>query len=96
MTQNRTTMTDANEPTPFCVAAPTHARVHSPVHRQSHAQLVEHSFPNSIGAHRFRPVTEVTNGLSEGDHVIVSNQDKMRVGRFVKERRVNIVAADLK
>jgi RND family efflux transporter MFP subunit len=40
--------------------------------------------------------TEVTAGLSEGDHVIVSNQDKMRVGRFVKERKVRIVAAQLK
>ena len=40
--------------------------------------------------------TEILGGLSQGDHVIVSNQDKMRVGRFVKERRVNIVAADLK
>ena len=40
--------------------------------------------------------TEATNGLSEGDHVIVSNQDKMQVGKFVKERKVRIVAAQLK
>jgi RND family efflux transporter MFP subunit len=40
--------------------------------------------------------TEITAGLSEGDHIIVSNQDKMRVGRFVKERKVRIVAAQLK
>ena len=40
--------------------------------------------------------TEVTAGLSEGEHVIVSNQDKMRVGKFVKERKVRIVAAQLK
>src|SRR5437660_12416401 len=40
--------------------------------------------------------TEILSGLSQGDHVIVSNQDKMRVGRFVKERRINIVATELK
>ncbi len=40
--------------------------------------------------------TEITFGLSEGDHVIVNNQDKMRVGRFVKERKVRIVATQLK
>jgi RND family efflux transporter MFP subunit len=40
--------------------------------------------------------TEILGGLSQGDHVIVSNQDKMRVGKFAKERRVNIVAAELK
>jgi len=40
--------------------------------------------------------TEITNGLSEGDHVVVSNQDKMRVGKFVKERKVRIVATPLK
>jgi RND family efflux transporter MFP subunit len=40
--------------------------------------------------------TEITSGLSEHEHVIVSNQDKMRVGRFVKERKVRIVAAQLK
>jgi RND family efflux transporter MFP subunit len=40
--------------------------------------------------------TEVTAGLSDGDHVIVTDQDKMRVGRFVKERKVRIVAAQLK
>jgi RND family efflux transporter MFP subunit len=39
---------------------------------------------------------EILSGLSQGDHVIVSNQDKMRVGRFVKERRINIVATELK
>ena len=40
--------------------------------------------------------TEILGGLSPGDHVIVSNQDKMRVSRFVKERRINIVATELK
>ena len=40
--------------------------------------------------------TEILSGLSQGDHLIVSNQDKMRVGRFVKERRINIVATELK
>ena len=40
--------------------------------------------------------TEILGGLSQGDHVIVSNQDKMRVGKFVKERKVRIVAAQLK
>ena len=40
--------------------------------------------------------TEILGGLSQGDHVIVSNQDKMRVGRFVKERKINIAPADLK
>jgi RND family efflux transporter MFP subunit len=40
--------------------------------------------------------TEILSGLSQGDHVILSNQDKMRVGKFVRERRVTIVAPEFK
>lgn len=35
--------------------------------------------------------TEAVNGLSFGDHVIVSDQDKFRPGRFVRQRKVDVV-----
>lgn len=34
---------------------------------------------------------EVTSGLSLGDHVVVSNQDKLRLGQLVRERKIDIV-----
>lgn len=34
---------------------------------------------------------EVMNGISLGDHVVVSNQDKLRPGQVVRERKMDIV-----
>ena len=34
--------------------------------------------------------TEAINGLSLGDHVIVSDQDRLRPGRAVRQRKVDI------
>ena len=38
---------------------------------------------------------EAVNGLSLGDHVVVSNQDKLRPGELARERRIDIVAPPL-
>lgn len=34
---------------------------------------------------------EVMSGLALGDHVVVSNQDKLRLGQLVRERKIDIV-----
>src|SRR5205823_7082324 len=35
--------------------------------------------------------TEAINGLSLGDHVIVSDQDRLRPGRAVRQRKIDVV-----
>src|SRR5205823_8222385 len=40
-------------------------------------------------AYRTRAFTEVTSGLEEGSHVIVSDQDKFRPGEALRQRKVS-------
>jgi multidrug efflux pump subunit AcrA (membrane-fusion protein) len=34
--------------------------------------------------------TEVLSGLAAGDHVVVADQDRLRPGQFVRQRRVGV------
>src|SRR5437016_1383084 len=49
---------------------------------------IVHSRTVGIGF-RTLDFTEVTNGLEEGSHVIVSDQDKFRPGETVRQRMIN-------
>jgi RND family efflux transporter MFP subunit len=39
---------------------------------------------------------EVISGLAAGDHVVLSNQDKLRPGQMVRQRKIDIVAPPIK
>jgi RND family efflux transporter MFP subunit len=40
--------------------------------------------------------TEVSAGLAEGDHVVLSDQDKLRLGQMVRQRTIEIAPTQLK
>jgi RND family efflux transporter MFP subunit len=40
--------------------------------------------------------TEALSGLAEGDHVVLSDQDKLRLGQMVRQRMIEIVSTQLK
>jgi len=65
----------------------------------SRALLVDQALVVKRGIVRTRTVktgfrtldfTEVVNGVSEGDHVVVADQDRLQPGRFVHQRMVEI------
>jgi hypothetical protein len=51
---------------------------------------IVHSRTVGVG-YRTLDFTEVTSGLTEGNHVIVSDQDKFRPGEAVRQRMVNLL-----
>jgi len=56
------------------------------------ALVVRHGIvePRTVGVgFRTLDFTEVTSGLTEGSHVIVSDQDKFRPGEAVRQRVIN-------
>jgi RND family efflux transporter MFP subunit len=56
------------------------------------ALMVKHGIvhPRTVGVgFRTLDFTEVTSGLTEGSHVIVSDQDKFRPGQAVRQRMIN-------
>src|SRR5438128_11318323 len=60
--------------------------------RVDQALLVKHGIVQSrTGGVGFRTLdfTEVTSGLEEGSHVIVSDQDKFGPGKAVRQRKVS-------
>jgi RND family efflux transporter MFP subunit len=65
----------------------------------SRALLVDQALVVKRGIVRTRTVktgfrtldfTEVVNGISEGDHVVVADQDRLQPGRFVHQRMVKV------
>jgi RND family efflux transporter MFP subunit len=65
----------------------------------SRALLVDQALVVKRGIVRTRTVktgfrtldfTEVVNGISEGDHVVVADQDRLQPGRFVHQRMVEV------
>jgi len=56
------------------------------------ALIVRHGIvePRTVGVgFRTLDFTEVTSGLTEGSHVIVSDQDKFHPGEAVRQRMIN-------
>ncbi len=40
--------------------------------------------------------SEAMSGLSEGDHVVLSDQDRLRLGQAVRQRKIDIVPSQIK
>src|SRR4029077_5386221 len=69
------------------------------------ALLVDQAWIVKRGAVRRRTVkvgfrtldfAEAVSGIALGDHVVVGNQDKLRPGQLVRQRKVDIVAPSIK
>ena len=40
--------------------------------------------------------SEAMSGLSEGDHVVLSDQDRLRLGQAVRQRKIDIIPSQIK
>jgi multidrug efflux pump subunit AcrA (membrane-fusion protein) len=67
---------------------PTRAAMVDQVWQVKHSVIEKRTV--KIG-YRTLEFSEVLNGLKEGDHVVVSDQDKLRPGQFVRQRMLRSV-----